>query len=58
MIDKGVCNKGHIWNSSNCECECDKLCELGEYINYEKVKSIKKLLDQLVEESTENVGEE
>ena len=21
LIDKGVCGKGFIWNSSNCECE-------------------------------------
>ena len=24
LIDKGVCDKGFIWNSSNCDCECDK----------------------------------
>ena len=23
LIDKGVCNKGFIWNPSNYECECD-----------------------------------
>ena len=23
--DKGVCNKGFIWNPSNCECDCDKV---------------------------------
>ena len=22
--DKGKCNKGYIWNPSNCKCECDK----------------------------------
>ena len=20
LIDKGICNKGFIWNPSNCEC--------------------------------------
>ena len=24
LIDKGVCDKGFIFNPSNCECECDK----------------------------------
>ena len=24
LIDKGSCDKGFIWNTSNCECECDK----------------------------------
>ena len=22
LIDKGACDKGVIWNPSNCECEC------------------------------------
>ena len=30
MIDKGVCDKGFIWNPSNCEYECDKSCDVGE----------------------------
>ena len=30
LIDKGVCSKGFIWNPSNCECECDKSCVIGE----------------------------
>ena len=24
LIDKGMCEKGFIWNPSNCECERDK----------------------------------
>ena len=24
LIDKGMCDEGFIWNSSNCACECDK----------------------------------
>ena len=52
-VDKGVCDKGSIWNPSNCECECDKSCENGEYLDYENCKRRKKL----VEECTENIGE-
>ena len=29
------CDKGFIWNPSNCECECDKSCDVGEYLDYE-----------------------
>ena len=57
MIDKGVCDKGFIWNPSNCECECDKSCDVGEYLDYENCKCRKKLVDKLVEECTENVEE-
>ena len=31
LINKGICDKGFIWNPSNCECECDKTCDIGEY---------------------------
>ena len=35
LIDKGICDKGFIWNPSNCGCECDKTCDIGEYLDYE-----------------------
>ena len=44
MIDKGACNKGFIWNSSNCECKCDKSCDIGEYLDNENCKYKKKLI--------------
>ena len=47
MIDKGSCDKGFIWNPSNCEC--DKLCDVGEYLDYSNYKYRKKLVDKLVE---------
>ena len=28
LIDKGACDKWFICNPSNCECGCDKACEL------------------------------
>ena len=34
LIGKGMCDKGFIWNPSNCECECDKLCDVGKYLDY------------------------
>ena len=30
LIDKGICDKGFIWNPSNFECEYDKSCGIGE----------------------------
>ena len=55
MIDKHVCDKGFIWNESNCECECDKSCDVGEYLNYENCRCRKKIVDKLVEVCTETV---
>ena len=51
------CDKGYAWNPSNCQCECDKSCDFGEYLDYEKCKCRKKLVDKLVEECNENTDE-
>ena len=45
LIDKEVCNEGFI-----CECECEKSCYVGEYLDYENCKCRKRLTDKLVEE--------
>ena len=37
-IDKGICDKGFIWNPSNCECDCDKSSDVGEYLDYKSCK--------------------
>ena len=57
MIDKGICDKEFIWNSSNCECECDKSCDSGEYLDYANCKCTKRLFDKIVEECSENIHE-
>ena len=44
-----MCNKGFIWNLSNCDCECDKACDVGEYLDYENCKCKKKLVDECAE---------
>ena len=38
LIDKGMCDKGFIWNPRNCECECDKARDVGEYLDYGNCK--------------------
>ena len=43
--------------SSNCDCECDKTCDIAEYLDYENCKCRKKLVDQLIDECTETIEE-
>ena len=57
LIDKGVCDIGYAWNPSNCECECDKSCDVGEYLDYENCNCTKMLVDKLVEECNGNTDE-
>ena len=57
MIDKGICDRGYAWNPSNCECECDKSCDVGEYLDYENCKCKKRLVDKLIDECNENIDE-
>ena len=57
LIDKGVCDKGFIWHPSNCECECDKACDIDEYLDYKNCKCRKKLADKLVDECTKTIEE-
>ena len=43
--------------SSNYESECDKTCDVGEYLDYENCKCRKKIADKLVDECAETVEE-
>ena len=54
--DKGMYDKGFIWNPSNCECECDKSCDIGEYLDI-KIVGVGKKIDKLVEKCSENIDE-
>ena len=56
-MHKGVCDKGCVLNPSNCACECDKPCNIGEYLDYSNCNCRKKLVDQLVEECAKNINE-
>ena len=57
LIDKGICDKGFIWNPGNCKCECDKSCDIGEYLDYSNCKCREKLVDKLTEECNKNIDE-
>ena len=51
-----MCDKEFIWNPSNCECECDISCDIGEYLDYKNFKCKKKILDKLTEQCIENIN--
>ena len=57
LVDKGMCDKGFIWNPNNYECECDKTCDVGEYLDYENCKYRKTLVGKLFDECAETVEE-
>ena len=57
LVDKGICDKEFIWNPSNCKCECDKSCDIREYLDYSNCKCGKRLVDKLIEECTESIDE-
>ena len=52
-----MCDERFIWNPSNCEWECAKNCDIGEYLNYEHCKCRKKLVDQIIDECSETIEE-
>ena len=54
-IDKGFCDEGFSLNPSNCECECDKPCDIGEYLDYKNCRCRKRTIQKLVEECSENI---
>ena len=35
QLTKRICGKEFIWNPINCECECDKSYNIGEYLDYQ-----------------------
>ena len=51
-----MCDKGFIWNPSNCESQCGKSCDVGEYLDSKNCKCRSKLVDKLVEECIKNIG--
>ena len=56
LIDKGVCDKDFIWNP-NCECDCNKLCDFSENLDYKNCVSKKRLVNKLVDECNETTDE-
>ena len=57
LSDKERCDKGFIWNPSNCNCECDKSCDIGKYLDYKNFKYERKIVGKLVEKRSKNIDE-
>ena len=49
-VKNWLTKEGLIWKLS--KCECDKSCDVGEYLDHENCNCRKKLVDKLVEEYT------
>ena len=56
LSDKQRCDKGFIWNPSNCNCECDKSCVRGEK-NYKNCKCRRKIISKLVKGCSKNIDQ-
>ena len=52
-----MCDKRFICNPSNCECECDKACDVGEYLDYKNCKCRKKSVAPSIDKCTKTVEE-
>ena len=50
LIDKGICDKGFIWNPCTFECECDKSCDIPEYLDYKNCFCRNSITDRLIED--------
>ena len=50
LTNKLVCYKEYIWNPSTFSCECDKVCDVGQYLDYKNCICRKSIVDKLVEE--------
>ena len=52
LIDNETCDKRFIWNPSNCMCECNKSCGIGEYLDYKTCVCRNSVVGRLIEECT------
>ena len=49
--------KGYTWNPSTCECQCDKLCKPGQYLDHKNCICKNKLIGRVIEKCTSVVNE-
>ena len=55
MTDKGRSDNGFIWNPNICDRECDKSCNVEEYLDYTNCKCRKRQTDKIVKRCDENI---
>ena len=51
------CDKGYAGNPSICECQCDKWCKSGQYLDHKDCVCKNKLIGRLIEECTSVINE-
>ena len=51
------CAKGYTLNPSICECQCDKWCKPGQYLDHKNCVCKNKLVGRLIEECTSVINE-
>ena len=51
------CAKGNTWNPSICECQCDKWCKPGQYLDHKNCACKNKLVSRLIKECTSIINE-
>ena len=49
--------KGYTWNPSVCECQFDKWCKPGQYLDHKNCVCKNKLIGRLIEECTSVINE-
>ena len=51
------CTKGYTWNPSTCECQCDKWCKPGQYLDHKNCVCKNILVSRLISECTSIINE-
>ena len=51
------CTKGYTWNLSTCECQGDKWCKPGQYLDHKNCVCKNKLVGRLISECTSIINE-
>ena len=51
------CAKGYMWNPSINECQCDRWCKPGQYLDHKNCVCKNKLIGRVIEECTIVINE-
>ena len=57
MNTKEVYDSGFIWNPSVCICECNKYCDIYEYLDHKNCICRRKMAESLTEKCEKNINE-
>ena len=57
LSDKQRCDRGFIWNPSDCNCKFDKSCDIGEYLDYKNCKCRRKIVGELVKKCSKSIDQ-